>query len=295
MPDDEAAALADVADALYAGAPDEFVASRDARARELRAAGHRELARDVAALPRPTAAAWLLNQLARQRPDAVQQLVALGDELRAAQQNLDGDQLRALTRQRQQVVRAFARQAAQLADELGRPLSDAVGQQVEETLRAAVADEGAGQALLSGTLTTALTYVGMGSVDVSAAVAVPRARPTGRRRTERRSAEPDDELAAARDRRREAARTALTQAQQDAEAADTTLGERDDALRAASAEHERLAERLDALHAALESAQAEEATAAAEHRSAETAHAEAAASAERAHAAVEAAEQALEE
>ena len=113
------------------------------------ATGDRELAGEVAGLPKPTVAAWLLNQLARRRAAAVEQLVGLGAELREAQQSLDGDQMRALTRQRQQVVRAFSRQVAELGDELGRPVSGPVAEQVEETLRAAVADEEAGEALLA--------------------------------------------------------------------------------------------------------------------------------------------------
>ena len=121
--------LADVADELYAMPPEDFVAAREARAKQAgpRATGtsHRG-----ARAAQADGAAWLLNQLARQRPDEVEQLVGLGDELREAQQSLDGDQMRALNQQRQQVVRAFSRQAAQLAEELGRPLSDAVAQQV---------------------------------------------------------------------------------------------------------------------------------------------------------------------
>ena len=104
--------LAEVADELYAMPPEDFVEARDARAKQARAEGDRELATEVRELPKPTAAAWLLNQLARLRPDEVDQLVGLGDELREAQQSLDGDQMRALNQQRQQVVRAFARQAA---------------------------------------------------------------------------------------------------------------------------------------------------------------------------------------
>ncbi len=279
--------LAAVADELYALPPEDFVAERDARAKQLRTDGDRDLAADVKALPRPTAAAWLLNQLARLQPDAVQELVSLGAELRDAQENLDGDQLRALDRQRRQVVRAFARQAAELADDLGRPLSGSVADQVNETLRAAVADEEAGEALLTGTLTTALSYVGMGEGSVSRAVAVPGARPsstqTGKQPAGKQSAakksaakksgakksgakktaEPErpDEVAAARQRRLEETRSEVAEAEQAAEDAVDALAERERELAAADERYGGLAERLAELRAELERAEAEAAEA----------------------------------
>ena len=290
--------LAEVADELYAMPPEDFVEARDARAKQARAEGDRELATEVRELPKPTAAAWLLNQLARLRPDEVEQLVGLGDELREAQQSLDGDQMRALNQQRQQVVRAFARQAAQLADELGRPLSDAVAQQVQETLRAAVADAEAGQALLSGRLTTALSYVGMGEVSVTAAVAVPKARRSPPRTASRKHAAPpppDDEVAAARDRRRETAREALTEAEQQAEAAAGVLAETEQRVRELQDAHAAVTERLEALRAELEEVQAEAAETDERQHEATDAHDAAVTAAEEAAAAVERAREELDE
>lgn len=172
-------------DALYTVPPEEFVAARAAVVAEARSHGSRDVARAVGALGKPTAAAWLLNQLVRRRASEVTQLVELGDRLRAAQRNLAGAELRTLTSQRHAVVAAFAQQAAALAVELGRPLSAGVAQQVEETLRSAVSDADAGHALLAGRLTTALSYVGMGPVDENAVVlpferpGATRARPVG--------------------------------------------------------------------------------------------------------------------
>ncbi len=247
--------LGTLADELYALPAEDFVAQRDARAKGLRADGDRDLARQVAALPRPTVAAWLLNQLARRRTAAVEQLVGLGAEMREAQESLDGDQMRALNRQRQQVVRAFSRQVAELGDELGRPVSDAVAQQIEETLRAAVADEEAGHALLSGRLTTALSYVGMGEVSVSSAVAVPRAR-RARPAPVSESAQPGegqqgDELAAARERHRQAARDAVADAQVAAEDADEALARHDRQVSELAEQWSGLQDRLETLRAEL--------------------------------------------
>jgi hypothetical protein len=116
-------------------------------------------------------AAWLVNSLVRQHAGEVDQLLELGDALRGAQGALDADQLRELGRRRQEVVAALARQARALAHGLGRPVSPAAADDVEETLRAALADPAAADAVRTGRLTSALSYAGFGEVDLTDAVA----------------------------------------------------------------------------------------------------------------------------
>jgi DNA repair exonuclease SbcCD ATPase subunit len=157
--------LADIADELYTVPPEDFVALRDERAKQARADGDRALATAVARLPRPTIAAWLLNQLVRSEPEEVAQLVALGDALREAQRSLSGPQLRQLSRQRHDVIDGFARRALAPAEEAGRSVTADLSSQVRETLGAAIADPEAGEALLSGRLTKGLAYVGLGDLD----------------------------------------------------------------------------------------------------------------------------------
>lgn len=70
--DDE---LAEAARELYAAPVDGFVATRTARAKQLRADGQRELAARVAKLPKPTRDAWAIDQATRERPDLVEQLM----------------------------------------------------------------------------------------------------------------------------------------------------------------------------------------------------------------------------
>src|SRR5919201_1586357 len=78
-------------DELYGLPLDEFTPRRDELAKELRTAGKRDEAAWVKALRKPSAAAWLVNQLARtQRSDAGRVLDS-SDALRA-------DQERALAR-----------------------------------------------------------------------------------------------------------------------------------------------------------------------------------------------------
>lgn len=156
--------LDEVADELYEVPPEEFVAARTARVDDARAAGDRALARQIGALPKPSTAAWVVNVLVRVHREEIEALVELGSLLREAQDSLAGDQLRALNSQRGQLLSALTRQAAARARERGHAVSTAVSGQVEDTLRAAMADPEAGEAVLGGRLTSPLSYSGMGGV-----------------------------------------------------------------------------------------------------------------------------------
>ena len=104
--------LDEVADELYAVPPEEFIALRTARQDEAKADGDKALAKEIGALPKPSAAAWACNLLVREHREEIEGLVELGDLLREAQENLAGDQLRALDVQRRQLLTALTRQAA---------------------------------------------------------------------------------------------------------------------------------------------------------------------------------------
>jgi hypothetical protein len=161
-----------IADELYGLLPEDFVAARDERVRTLRRNGARARALAVKELRRPSAAAWLVNVLVRHRRAEVEQLLALGEAMRDAQRSLDADQLRELNRQRRAVLAAITRQARDLARELGRPGSDQIAEEVEQTLRAGLADPAAANAVLSGRLTSALSYAGFGEAQIADAVAL---------------------------------------------------------------------------------------------------------------------------
>ncbi|HET8717357.1 MAG TPA: hypothetical protein VFM50_06355 [Nocardioidaceae bacterium] len=186
---EQAPSLADVADELYALAPGDFTGTRNARATELRGVD-RELAARVKRLPKPSTAAWVVNMLVRHQAELLDQVVQLGGSLREAQQNMAGDELRELNRQRRRLTAAVATQARALGDDLGVRVSEAVATQVEETLRAAMVDEGAAAAVRTGQLVEPLAATGLDQIaeeQVSAAVAVPEligmtARPVRRSR-----------------------------------------------------------------------------------------------------------------
>ena len=218
--------LLEIADGLYALPQDEFTPARDARARELKA--DKTLSAAVKRLRKPSVAAWVVNLFVRRESDQVDQVIGVGQALREAQEGMDGAELRALTRQRRQLTSAVTQQARTLARDEGVKVTEAVAEQVEATLTAAMLDPACARAVRSGLLTAALSATGVDEVDVAAVVAVPEAlgfsaTPTTAAATgpPELHVVPGDEDA----RRREEAETALAAAQETAAETETALAE----------------------------------------------------------------------
>ena len=142
-----------VADELYGLRPEEFIPTRAARAAAARTAGDRALATEIGKLRRPSLSAWASNLLVRERRSEVEPLLRLGEGLRQAHQDLDGAQLRELSRQQRILIGELSRQAGQLAAQAGHVISDAARHEVESTLHAALADPEAAREWASGRLT----------------------------------------------------------------------------------------------------------------------------------------------
>jgi hypothetical protein len=251
--------LDEVADELYEVPPEEFIALRKERQDAAKADGDKSLAKEIGALPKPSAAAWVSNLLVREHRDEIENLVELGTMLREAQENLAGDQLRALDVQRRQLVAALTRQARAMAHDRGHPVSTAVATQVEDTLRAAMSDPEAGEALLTGRLTSPMSYSGMGTTVTRPALRLvkppqPEAppapartkAPTGGRESaaDRRHREQEERRRAAEAKRERELAAARTDAEEASAAADEAA--------AALEEHRRQVEELSARHRQLE-------------------------------------------
>ncbi|MFF8833224.1 hypothetical protein [Streptomyces sp. NPDC015131] len=146
-----------ITDELYGLRPDRFTAARNARAAEARKDGDRALANAVRALRRPTLAAWVSNLLVRERPDETTSLAALGEGLRRAHHELDGERLRELSRKQHVLVAALARQARQLAADAGQEVGEDVQHEVEATLHAVLADPAAAEEWATGRLVRPLS------------------------------------------------------------------------------------------------------------------------------------------
>ena len=164
--------LLDIADELYGLPLADFTPARDAKAKELKGT---DLAAPVKALKKPTMAAWVVNMLVRHETEQVDQVLAVGAALRDAAQSLDGKELRELTKQRRQLTAAVTTRARGVAGSLGTKVTQAVADQVESTLTAAMLDPDCARGLRSGLLVTHLTSTGLGESAAGAAVALPEA------------------------------------------------------------------------------------------------------------------------
>lgn len=165
--------LLEIADRLYAAPPAEFTRARDEQVRLARAAGDAGLALRIKALRRPSTSAWLVNRVARADRPLLQRLADVGGQLRAAQARRDGAELRRLTAERHEAVRAATRAAVLAAREAGEQISETLQAEVSATFDAAVIDDGALAAVCSGRLLRRLEASGIDPVALDGAIAVP--------------------------------------------------------------------------------------------------------------------------
>jgi hypothetical protein len=257
----------DRVDALYGLALDEFTRGRDALAKDLRASGDRAAADWVKALRKPSAPAWVANQLARTQAREAKRLLETGDRLRRAQEQvLAGDasagDLRTAAEEAAGAQDALLEKALGLLDHRGHPPSDATVGRVKETLQAVPLDERARAEFAAGRLTREQRATGFGLAGAASPPAGGRTR--SRRTTRKRGA---DERARARDalkdakaRHREASHAVteaerdVEKARRDAERAQRRLEDASRALEDARAGEEDAQRRVDEAGAAVERA-----------------------------------------
>jgi hypothetical protein len=146
-------------DELFALAPDEFTAARNALVKDLRREGRRELAGDVGSLRRPTAAAWAVNQTVRRHGDRFARLLEAGDTVRIAQRRaLSGVRrggMREATRTRRDLIEELAGHAVALLDAQGAA-GDSHRGDIVATFDAASADAGTAAVVGAARLSQAL-------------------------------------------------------------------------------------------------------------------------------------------
>ena len=145
---------------LYGADPEAFTGRRGELAAAARSAGDRAAAKAIAALRRPTRAAWVVNQLARADPSAPGKLAELAAALRAAQQAGHGPRLRELSAARGSLVDALTAQALAVARVAEPPPS--LRLEVTQTLTAVIADPEVAADFATGTLTHAVQWSGFG-------------------------------------------------------------------------------------------------------------------------------------
>jgi hypothetical protein len=155
-------------DELYGQPLDRFVPERASLVRELRSAGEREQAAAVAALRKPSVAAWAVNQLIRTQRREVDALFAAADALRDVQAGVlggsaDARELRSAAERERAAVDALVAIARGLLSSGGLELSAATLERVAETLHAAALDDEARGQVSEGRLVRELRHVGLGA------------------------------------------------------------------------------------------------------------------------------------
>lgn len=180
----------DALDRLFHGPLEEFTSARNELARSLRSDGEAEAADWVKSLRKPSRAAWLVNRLATLKADEVRGLLEVGEELRAAQEEMlagatDREKLREAARREQEAVDSLLR----TADAIGR--EHGVGAQiltrVGETLQAAAGDPELAEAIRRGRVTKEQRAASIGLVGPTSAPAPARKGKRGDAAAERRA------------------------------------------------------------------------------------------------------------
>jgi hypothetical protein len=185
---------------LYRSPPEGFIAARDALVQRLRDDARDEEAAEVKKLRRPTVAAWALDRLADDEPDAIAALLEAGAELARAQRatlsGRDPQALREATTRRRDLMAQLSQAAAGALRDAGRS-PDPHLEDIRGTLEAASVNDEVGERLRNGTLErTSRPSAGFGDVPglelVSRQDDAPEASGTSRGRTSSRSAGASD-------------------------------------------------------------------------------------------------------
>jgi hypothetical protein len=240
-------------DRLYGVAPSEFVAERRRIERALRDEGRRKEADDVKALAKPTTAAWIVNQLAREHRRDVDRLLAAGEGLRAAQRaavaGKGASSFDEAREEESEARRGLTDAAVSLLAERGQTASQPMLDQVDRTLRAAAVDDDGRELLARGRLVRELEA---GGFELLAGIEPRQGARAGRppaAKRKKRLEQARDDVKEARSRARETSE-ALRRAEREAGKARRAL----DAAEAAADEARREA---DEAAAALERAEDE--------------------------------------
>jgi hypothetical protein len=242
----------DVVAQLYSVPPDQFMAKRAELAEAARKAGDNVAAQTISKLRKPTVAAWIVNALVHDDSSLIDQLVDLGDRMRAAQDALDAAQLRELTSERRKLVDRLTSAAFAKAGRKDPPA--ALRDEVSGTFDASIADGGIADRL--GHLQHAEQWSGFGFLPTGAPqLTVVRG---GRDDKPAKKTPAKPKLSAAEKRKQERAltqaRDAFTHAQAAYEEANSTERQLGDQVRQLTKKLTKLQSQLDDARADLEQA-----------------------------------------
>ncbi len=147
----------DPVDDLFVVPPDEFVAARNALAKQLRAGGERERAAEVAALRRPSVPDWALNVVAHEHAAELEPFFEAAQESREAQRSAasgrGGADLRGALQGLRAASEAVVKAALRAAKGAGKA-TGALSAPVSTRLQEVAASDGLSDQLRQGRLGT---------------------------------------------------------------------------------------------------------------------------------------------
>jgi hypothetical protein len=167
-------------DDLYAVPLADFIAARNELAASLRAEHDKPGAARVKALRKPSAAAWVVNQLARRHPRQIEALIAAGERVRAAQggRGKGGSSLREASEQQRAQIAELMQAASEVLTDAGIRGQSGPLEGVRETLQALATASDEQLALLRrGVLTETLQPADISDVFKRLSMSGGRARP----------------------------------------------------------------------------------------------------------------------
>jgi hypothetical protein len=246
-------------DRLYGAQLADFVAERDALARELREAGKREEAEQLKRVRKPSVPVWTINQVSRRQPKKLGELVEAANQMRTAQEQGESRRLREAIESHRRTLEELVSQAEDILSETGHSTTSGTVTRVWSTVRAASLDPEVQPQLLSGQLEEETESTGF-----AAGLTVQPSRPAAERSA-------PAEAAAAEDSERAQRKQAIGEARDELKSTRAQLKERraqarelEAEERAAHREWQRAAREADKAREAL--ADAEERLSAAEER-----------------------------
>src|SRR5262249_15067166 len=166
----------------------------------------------VKGLGKPSRAAWLVNQLAVRKPGEVGELLELGSELRAAQEEMlagstDRERLRELARREQEAVDSLLGTAEMIGKEHG--VGAQILTRVGETLQAAATDPDLAEAIRRGRVAKEQRAASIGLVGPAKAAVPARRKDREREAAEKRTRQQEAKRRKELERKLAAAETKL--------------------------------------------------------------------------------------
>ena len=155
---------------LFAMPPEQFVKRRDELVAKLKARGAGKAASLVKALDKPTLAAWVVNQLARESPAQIAELLEAASRLRKVQagalkRQVSAEELRSAAHAEREALGALIRRAGDVLRAANRSESSGLLGRIESTLHAhAVGTTQQRELLRGGRLTHESVAAGFGGL-----------------------------------------------------------------------------------------------------------------------------------